>query len=204
VWRGRRILVAAALIAIASGAGQADTFHFVYSDGTYSVDAFLNATNLNNGSYRAISVVSGTFNGNAITLLSEGLLFNDNLFYPEQSPLLTPNTSSFGSQNAGIGFNSAINNDRLVVYYDVNGDAGNGPNTYEAFDLLDSSPAFSRGSLSITTNPGPLPGAGSVSYLLLMVGAAWGWRKVAFIGARHAARSALYALRTAAPPSVSN
>jgi hypothetical protein len=95
----------AALFSVTSA--RADSFGFTYSGTGVAASGTLTTDSLSGGSY-LITEISGTRNGQAMTLLAPGaFLGNDNLLYPS-APLL--DLAGFSFIANGIDYNVYFNN----------------------------------------------------------------------------------------------
>ena len=187
--RGARLFVAiAALSVVACVSARADVFDFSYTGTGISASGTLTAT-LQSGDQYLITNITGTYNGAAITgLLPVGYKQTDDLLYPA-------NDSPTGSYLTSYGFD-----------YTVSGTSeqyrpfSTGTNTYSQETDINGSylrtDPLSSFTLTPSAVPAPIPGTGALSYLIVLLGGAWRWRRTKITRARQTARSALHSLRT--------
>ena len=170
-------LVAALMLAGACGSARADLFDFSYTSiGGITASGTFTAT-LQSGNQYLVTNISGTHNGSAITgLLSTGDSFCnpspgcDNLFfYP-------PNSGPTYFDANGLGFTTADGNE-TVLY-------SGGPNNYDFSNNIGNS------AINFDAAPAPIPGAGALSYLLVLLGGLVRWRKTLVARVRCAPASA--------------
>ena len=169
-WGSRLALAAAALVALACGPAWADFFNFSYSNSTILASGTLAAT-LQSGNVYLITAIAGTRNGQAIT------------------GLLAPNTfSNFsdGCTNCNdnfLYFPAGGSNPAGSAYVDINGFAySTASGNFEVYFLgssyFEDTPTTSLSLASFAvSNPGPSPGSGALSYMIVMLGGAWRWRR---------------------------
>lgn len=172
-------LCVAALVAITSGSARADLFDFSYTVfGGINASGTLTAT-LQSGNTYLITGITGTRNGNSIlSLISPGSYgLNDNLLYfpaggdsPEGNTYIDTNGFAYTTidgnfQPWGCGITSCAED---PPEYDEEHGTPNptGSTIITSFSISRQASA-----------PAPIPGAGALSYMLVMFGAALGWRK---------------------------
>ena len=201
--RGVKVfLVLAALTAGICGTARADLFTFSYSGSGFSASGTITAT-LQSGNQYLITGISGTRSGQSITgLIAAGGFTNvpygtnDNLlFYPPGGLYL--DTKGFAYTTADGG------------HWDAYYESGFSPSPYgEAYNVsggFTSDGAQHITSINFDAAPGPIPGAGALSYLVVLLGGLVRWRKTVVASVRRATHSALHWLRAhcrgLAPPA---
>ncbi len=167
-----RLVILFALLAacFAASSASASMFDLAYTGPTNVVNAILVATLQSNGSYLATSA-TGTWNGKALTLAAVNAYGgNDNLIFPS-SP------TQFLQYN-GITFSNGTN---FINLYSV---ASGTTVTYNSYTNSVAAPSDTASaghptSLMPASAPGPVPGAGLLSFVsLLIAGLARWWRVV--------------------------
>jgi len=168
-----------ALIVATCGSARADLFDFSYSGAGITASGTLTAT-LQSGNTYLISAITGTRNGQSITGLLAPSTFapcgcNDNLLYfpaggdnPDGNRFIDVNGFAFST--AGGTFDPFVNG--IGGPY-MEEDGNSSFTSLNSFDVTESVPA-------------PIPGAGALSYLLVLLGGAWRWRKTFVARARRA------------------
>jgi hypothetical protein len=169
-------ILAASLLAGASAPACADTFNFSYTVvGGVTATGTLTAT-LQSGNTYLITGITGTRNGSPIL------------------GLLAPQTGAWGNDNQ-LYFPSGGNNPDGNGYVDASGflySTAEGrfapwfsdPSYGEEFGAPTGYSTIT--SFSVTqqsSSPGPIPGAGGLSYLILLAGGGWRWRSTVRAGA---------------------
>ncbi|HEX2538248.1 MAG TPA: hypothetical protein VHL13_08200 [Pseudolabrys sp.] len=171
----RIALLAAALIAGACGNSRADTFDFSFSGPSISASGTLTATLQSSNEY-LVTAISGTYNGLAIGQVLgasgnfNGHALNDDLLYYPAGGSNPAGTALL--DNGGLYFYSNDSSKEIGVYY-FNGN-------YQMQDVFASrTTTLTSFDATIQSNPGPLPGAGILSYIVAMIGGVlWGHRTV--------------------------
>ena len=176
-----RVLVFFLLAALTIGGCEsawADVFDFSYSEDFSSVSASgtFDAT-LQSGNTYLINSITGTrfdgANNFGMTLLTPGAWQgNDNLlYYPAGGD--NPNGSGYLNYN-GFSF-SANATDYNVYYYTALGD-----------EYYENGAVITTGSMTVSPHaaPGPIPGTGALSYLIVLLGGLVRWRETVVASVR--------------------
>ncbi len=169
----------------------ADVFDF-----SYTVYSGVTATgtltaNLQGGSTNTydITALSGTRNGFAMTLLPAGTYDGNTnvLYFPAGGD--NPEGTAY-LDFYGFAYNTAEGN--FQPYGCGALSCGGAPATYdEEHGTPGPTGSMTVTSFSMTLVPGPIPGSGALSYLIVLLGGAWRWREPMLARARQTARSAL-------------
>jgi len=173
VWGGRLVPLVAALSVLACGSARADLFDFSYSGGGITASGTLTAT-LQSGNTYLITGITGTNNGSSITgLLAPNTYYaNDNLlFYPAGGDNVIGGYVDSGGLGYQVGgFDYKLKEEFDGSYAQIDNSLGH-----------DGETNISEVTVSPDSAPAPIPGAGVLSYLLVMFGVAWR-RREALLG----------------------
>ena len=163
----------AALIAVVTCLpARAEIFNFSYSGPGFTASGTLTATLQSDNAYR-VTAISGTRDGVAITGLVavNGYFTNTNLLYFPAGGSNPAGTGFFDDVTSGLAY--SIGGTRYIV-----GLRGGGP-LYDEIrsDEFGATTFDTLSSLEVTSTPIPLPGAGMLSYLFVLLGVAVRWRR---------------------------
>ncbi len=191
------MLVVVALAVATGGTARAVTyyyFNFSFSGtsvarGSETASGTLTTTLVSGNEY-LIQAISGTTNGDAITSLAPVGFSdsNDNLlYYPAGG--LNPQ-GNFNLDSHGFLYYAGVFGYKPEYTNYTDPDTSSSVTGY--YDAFNGIPIT---SFNVTMVPGPIPGTGALSYLIVLLGGAWRWRTMLFARARYAASSTLQRLR---------